>query len=160
MHDFEESKKIGKKGEEIFRKNFLEFLGFKFRDVSDKQAYQIMGIDFKTEIGQYEIKANYKDNENLLIEECSKIEHGKLEPNGWFYTTKARMIVFVSNETETMIFLPLTDEFRTYYESIKNDYRLFHNQSSRGKKTWRGAFRVIPFEALKNYISIYIHHNN
>jgi len=150
---FEEDQKRGKKGEQIFKEDYLDFLGIKYEDVSEDKAYQQEGFDFVTDIGNYEVKANYRDNQLLIFEEWYKHE----TVPGWIYTTQADVIVFVSLTTRTMIILPLTDRFRYEYEYIKLEVDLQINEPSAGhyQQKWTSSFRKIPFDMLTGYISAY-----
>ena len=82
--------------------------------------------DFLTKIGLYEIKLNYKDNKQLIIEEYTNINEklGKVSL-GWIYKTKADLVVSISKNTGAMVFLPMTTQFKEYYESIKESKKLF-----------------------------------
>ena len=155
---FTEDIKYGSLGEEIFRKNFLEFLNIKYINVTGYQQFQVIDADYLTKIGLYEIKLNYKDNKQLIIEDFTNCnEDLGVISMGWFYKTKADLIIFISKETKIMIFLPFTNIFKQYYENIKTQFELTLNKISINKNgsRWQSAFRRIPFDALNGYISIY-----
>lgn len=154
---FQENILYGKVGEDIFRKDFLEFLRINYEDVTGRQAFQIIDADFLTKIGLYEIKLNYKDNKQLFIEEYTNInEELNFISMGWVYKSKADLIVFISKQTRNMIFLPFTKNFKQHYENIKNSFTLYKNKvSEHNGKKWQSAFRIIPFSSLNGYISFY-----
>ena len=153
---FKDDIKKGKVGERIFIEDFLDFLNIGFEDVSDKQAFQTEDTDFLSGIGSCEVKSNYRDNNELIIEEYTNINESLgRKSRGWYYKSTAKTLVFVSSKTRTMIILPFTDEFKEKYEEIKERYPLRRNRiSERGKSKWQSAFRVIPLEALSGYYSI------
>jgi len=150
---FEEDKKRGKEGEQIFKEDFLDFLGIKYDDVSEDKAYQQEGFDFVTDIGNYEVKANYNDNQLLIFEDWYKHE----TVLGWLYTTQADVIVFVSMKTRTMIFLPFTERFKKHYKYIRENTKLIKNRPTRDANgnQWVSAYRKVPFDMLAGYISVY-----
>jgi len=155
--DFIDDIAKGKIGETIFEKNFLNFLNINYKNVSGSQQYQIIDSDYLTQIGTYEIKTNYKDNQTLIFEEYTNINEllGKIS-FGWIYKSKADLIVFISKLTETMIFLPMTEKLKEHYELIKNNFELIYNKISVNKNSkWQSAFRIIPFSSLNEHISIY-----
>jgi len=149
--------KKGKEGEKIFVEDFLEFMKIKFNDVSGEQKFQIMDTDYTSQLGMYEIKANYKDDGKIYIEEYTNYnkELGPIK-EGWFFKTKADTLVFVSKATRTMIIIPFTGEFKNHYEKIKQKYPLKLNAVSvRGKSKWQSAFRCIPLSELEGFYSEY-----
>jgi hypothetical protein len=156
--DFISDIKKGKIGEDIFIEDFLNFLNIKYEDVTGSQGFQIIDSDFLTKIGLYEIKTNYKDDEFLIIEEytnCNEL-YGK-KSFGWFYKTKADLLIFISKKTRTMIFLPFTEKFKNHYSLIRKKTELIKNKVTvYGDKKWQSAFRKIPLELLNGYISIYM----
>jgi predicted GIY-YIG superfamily endonuclease len=75
---------------------------------------------------------------------------------GWIYKTKADLIVFISKKTRKMIFLPFNEKFKSYYKHIRANTELIKNKISvHNNKKWQSAYRKVPFELLKGYISIY-----
>jgi len=155
---FAEDIKYGSLGEEIFRKNFLEFLNIKYINVTGCQQFQVIDSDYLTKIGLYEIKLNYKDNKRLIIEDYTNYnENLGVISKGWFYKTKADLIIFISKETKIMIFLPFTDSLKQHYENIKEQFKLIPNRISVGKygNRWQSAYRIIPFNVLNGFISVY-----
>jgi len=157
MRDFKTDIAYGNKGIEIFKTDFLEFLNINYTDVTNCQQFQVIDTDFLTKIGLYEIKLNYKDDEYLIIEEYTNI-NSELCPisKGWFYKTKADLIISISKNTRTMVFLPFTEKFKEYYELNKNNYSLFKNRLTiKDDKKWQSAFRKLPFSFFNGYISIY-----
>ena len=155
--EFGSDLKIGKIGERIFIEDFLEFLDFSYINVTDMQGFRIMDGDILTKFGLYEIKANYKDDCKLVIEEYSNINtnYSSLS-KGWFYTSKADVFVFVSKKTRSMIILPATKLLRSHYEKIKTYYSLIYNKPTRHNGyIWQSAFRRIPLIALDGYFAIY-----
>lgn len=147
----------GKIGETIFINDFLDFLKIKYENVTEKQSFQIIDSDFLAKIGTYEIKTNYRDDKILIIEEYTNINE-ILAPvsMGWFYKSKADILVFISKNTRTMILLPFTDEFKRHYETIKEKFALCKNKiSQHNGRQWQSAFRRIPLEALSGYFSMY-----
>ena len=151
---FEEDKKRGKSGEQIFKEDFLDFLGIHYDDVTGCQQFQVIDTDYLTKIGTYEVKANYKDNKILIFEDWSNLEY---RTYGWIYKTTADLIVFVSKKTRTMIFLPFTDRFKAHYKYIRENTELIRNRPTRAANgnVWVSAYRKVPFDMLDGFISIY-----
>ena len=149
--------KRGVYGEDIFRAEFLDFLGIEYIDVTGCQQFQVIDTDFKTKIGMYEIKTNYKDNRQVIFEEYTNINK-KLCPisYGWFYKSKADLLIFISKKTHTMVFIPFTQKMKEHYEQIKNNFKLWHNKVSfKGHKKWQSAYRRIPLKSIAGYYSMY-----
>jgi hypothetical protein len=154
---FEDDKIKGKVGEDIFKKDFLEFLEIDYVDVTGCQQFQVIDSDFKTKIGTYEIKNNYKDNGKIIIEEYTNINEslGKIS-FGWFYKSKADLLVFISKDTRVMILIPFNEKFKKYYEETKEETPLIKNKYSYSKTNrWQSAFRIIPLDLIKGYYSKY-----
>lgn len=157
MVNFENDIKKGKIGEIIFKEDFLDFLNIKYEDVSMCQSFQLLDTDFLSKIGMYEIKTNYQDNKKIIIEEFTNINED-LAPisKGWFYKSKANLIVFISKKTRVMVFIPFTDSFKKHYDTIKTDFELIKNKVSEyNNRKWQSAFRIIDFDAIKGYYSFY-----
>ena len=144
----------------------LEYIGFGNEndgniskiDISTlKSKAQVIDTDFKSRIGTYEVKLNYKDDKHLIIEDYTNINEnlGRVS-KGWFYKTQSDLVVFISKKTRVIVILPFTEAFKNHYESIKNNYKLIRNQiSTKGSSKWQSAFRRIPLEALTGYYSMY-----
>jgi len=159
MNDFFQDIASGKVGEDIFKQDFLDFLNIEYEDVTNCQKFQIIDSDFLAKIGLYEIKTNYKDDDKIVIEEYTNINEklGKIN-YGWFYKTKADILVFASKATRTMIFIPFGEKFKNHYESIKDNHNLIHNQISvnyKNNSKWQSAFRKIELSSIKGYYSKY-----
>ncbi len=158
LTNFENDIKYGKPGEDIFAEDFLNFLGVKYENVTGKQGFRIIDTDFSSFIGNYEIKTNYKDDKNIIIEEFTNINenYGPIS-YGWFYKSKCDTLVFLSKNTRTMILIPFTNEFKAHYEKIKAGYDLKWNnisQNNQGDK-WQSAYRRIPLDAMNGYFAFY-----
>lgn len=147
----------GKIGENIFIEDFLNFLNIHYLDVTGSHGFQIIDSDFLAKIGRYEIKANYKDDKQIIIEEYTNINTAlSPESMGWFYKSKADMIVFISKDTRTMILLPFTDAFKKHYESIKDKFLLNRNKiTEHNGRKWQSAFRRISLESIDGYFAFY-----
>jgi len=147
----------GRIGECIFMNDFLNFLNIKSMDVSNESSYQRIDSDFDTTSGLYEIKMNYKDNGLLCFEEFTNVNKDLGEiSKGWMYKSKAKFIVFVSKDSHTMLILNFNDDFKKFYETIKDNYKLNHNKITvHENKSWQGAYRWIPVKIIKQYLSIY-----
>lgn len=159
---FEMSISKGKLGELIFKEDFLEFLGIKYKDVTGCQQFQIIDTDYIANIGgTYEIKASYKDDKALIIEDYTNYqpELGRQERRsiGWIEKSTANLIIFISSSSRVMVFLPMTQRFKIYYFSIRERFPLKRNKPTikRDGSTWQSAYRKLPFSALSGYISIY-----
>lgn len=155
--DFHSDINRGKVGETIFKRDFLEFLDIDFIDVTGCQQFQIIDTDFRAKIGNYEIKTNYKDDRQIIIEEYTNINeaYGKLS-YGWLYKTKADLVVFLSKRTRVMVMIPWNDEFKDHYELIKEKYQLLKNKpTTYGNDKWQSAFRRINLGDIKGYYSMY-----
>ena len=147
----------GKIGESIFINDFLNFLRIKFQDVTGVHGFRVIDADYLAKIGLYEVKANYKDDKHIVIEEFTNLNEG-LGPKstGWFYKSKADVIVFISKDTRAMILVPFTDEFKAHYERIKNKYELRCNKvSERNGRRWQSAFRKIPLDEINGYFAYF-----
>jgi len=156
--DFKQDIKRGKVGELIFQEDFLEFLGINYEDVTGRQQFQAIDQDFLGSIGTYEIKTNYKDNDQIIIEEFTNSNEAfGPKSMGWFYKSKADILVCISKDTRMMILIPFTPAFKEHYETIKDDYELLSNRPSEGKngRKWQSAFRRIPLEAIAGYYAKY-----
>jgi hypothetical protein len=147
----------GKIGETIFKEDFLEFLNIKYEDVTGCQQFQVIDSDFLSKVGLFEIKANYKDDKKIIVEEYTNVNAnlGKISC-GWWYKSKADLIIFVSKATRTMIFMPFTQSVKDHYESIKDKYELIKNvPSQKDGRHWQSAFRKICLDDMKGYFSYY-----
>ena len=154
--EFTEDIKKGEIGETIFKEDFLEFLGLRYINIA--HSFQVIDGDFLLGSNKkYEIKSNYKDDGQIIIEEYSNYNKGlgSVTP-GWFYRSKADIIVFISKNTRTMIFLPFTEEFKQYYKNISSQYELHYNRISyHDGNLWQSAFKKIPLFVLKGFYSVY-----
>lgn len=147
--------RFGKSGTNIFVEDFLEFKGLHYFDVQSNKKYQLIDVDYVVkDSGLYEVKTNYKDDGFIIIEECSTAP-GIYD--GWFYKTKADIIVFISKQTRTMIFLQFTDMFKQHYKTIRyGDNKLIVNKPTYYEgKYWQSAYRKIPLSDIKRFYSIY-----
>ena len=147
----------GKVGESIFIEDFLKFLHIEYMNVTGCQQFQIVDSDFIAKIGTYEIKMNYKDDKKIIIEEYTNINK-TLGPisKGWFYKSKADIIVFISKDTNVMVLLPFTEQFKKHYELIKDKYELrLNGYSTNGNNKWQSAFRRIDLDAISGFYSMY-----
>jgi len=149
----------GKVGEDIFERDFLNFLGIKYINVANCQKFQVQDIDMNTDIGTYEIKANYKDDKQIIIEEFTNINENLCAiSKGWLYKSKADLLVFVSKETRVMVIIPFTSAFKKHYESISGKFTLRWNKitidKNNGRK-WQSAIRFIPLSELEGWYSFY-----
>ena len=147
----------GKPGERIFLEDFLIFLGIKYKDVTGCQQFQVIDTDFITNIGKYEIKTSYKDNKKIIIEDFTNV-NSNLGPisYGWINKSKADLMVFVSKKTRTMVFLPFTKHFKKFYHNNKDRWKLQWNEISEHKgRKWQSAFRSVPFDGIKGFLSEY-----
>jgi hypothetical protein len=139
----------GKIGEEIFAEDFLKFLNINFEDVTGNQGFRIIDADFLAKIGLYEIKTNYKDDQKIIIEEYTNINTNLgVISYGWFYKSKADMLVFISKTTRTMILIPFND--------IKENFTLIRNSISiKNNCKWQSAFRKIPLSSVNGFFAYY-----
>lgn len=118
---FASSIKKGKVGEEIFKRDFLDFLGFDYEDVSNTQSFQIKGTDFIFPLGMVDVKGSYKTKKGtIILEEYTNVA---LLKYGWFDTSEAIMFIFVDPQTRHMVFIQTT--IHSIYGITKIDYR-FH----------------------------------
>lgn len=157
MLNFIQDIEKGRVGEDIFRKEFLDFLKVKYKDVTNCQAYQIIDSDFLSDIGLIEVKSNYKDNNQLIIETYTNCNLSLGAKSwGWVYKSKADLIVFISVKTHTMVFLPFNDKFKRHWTVIKGQTVAKRNNiTEHNGKLWQSSFRIVPFNLLDGYISIY-----
>lgn len=157
MLDFKKDIAKGKIGEDIFIDDFLNFLNIKYKDVTGCQQFQAIDSDFLTSIGTYEIKLNYKDNRKIIIEEYTNINENLCKLSyGWFYKSKADLLVFISKQSRTMVLVPFNESFKKHYEEIKEESALIRNKITQhnGNK-WQSAFRIIPLDLLSGYYSMF-----
>lgn len=157
LTNFKDDIKKGIVGESMFKTDFLEFLNINFEDVTESKEYQAIDSDIKSAMGLYEIKTNYKDDDSIIIEEYTNIDL-ECGPKiyGWFYKSKADMIVFISKRTRTMILIPFTDKFKSHYLEIKENYDLIRNKVSVSEdRQWQSAYRRIPLKSIEGYYSKY-----
>lgn len=157
MLDFKKDIAKGKIGEDIFIDDFLNFLSIKYKDVTGCQQFQAIDSDFLTSIGTYEIKLNYKDNRKIIIEEYTNINESLCKISyGWFYKSKADLLVFISKQSRTMVLIPFNEAFKKHYEEIKEKSDLIRNKITQynGNK-WQSAFRIIPLDLLSGYYSMF-----
>jgi len=154
---FDKDVKRGKIGEDIFKEDFLDFLNIKYIDVTQEQGFQVIDSDFLVKVGKYEVKTNYKDDKHLIIEEYTNIneELGPIKL-GWFYTSQADVIAFVSKDSRTIILLPFTEKFKQHYINIRENFKLHLNRISyRNNIKWQSAYRRIPLIAINGFFAIY-----
>lgn len=154
---FEKDLARGKVGEQIFIEDFLDFLNIQYEDVTSSQGFQVIDSDYLAKIGLYEIKTNYKDDKMLIIEEYTNCDekYGKIRL-GWFYKSKADMLVFISKETRAMILVPFNKKFKSHYEKVKNNFTLKRNKiSEHNGQFWQSAYRRVPLKALDGYFAYY-----
>lgn len=148
----------GQPGEALFEAEFLNFLGIRYRNVAGVQAFQAQDVDLDTSIGTYEIKSNYKDNKQIIIEEFTNHnpKYGNIT-QGWFYKTKADLLVCVSVKTGMMVLVPMTADFKCHYEEIKEQQPLIINKPTRKNNgsMWQSAFRFIPLHTIDGFYSFY-----
>ena len=154
---FQEDIARGKPGELIFKQDFLDFLGIEYVDVTGCQQFQVIDTDYLTKIGTYEIKANYKDNGRIIIEDFTNInENFGPVKKGWFYKSNADLLIFISKATRIMIFIPFTENFKRHYEQIKDSFNLKRNRISQwNNRRWQSAFRYVPLKEITGYYSMY-----
>jgi len=158
--DFDDDRNKGLIAENIFENDYLSFFNIPFKDVSKNPAYQKKDIDYVVAGGKgYEVKNNYKDDEKLFIEDYADYnEELGIKKEGWWYKSEANWIVFVSDETRTMIFLKRTKQLYDRYEEIKENYQLhsyttsYRNDSD---STWQSAFRVVPLSEFEGFYSFH-----
>jgi len=156
---FEESIAKGRIGELIVKTDFLDFLNIKYQDVTGCQQFQVIDTDYLATIGgRLEVKSNYKDKKELVIEEYTdyRPEINKMSL-GWFEKTQANLIIFVSPATRAMVFMPMTQRLKVHYWSIRNNYQLNRNIVTANKYNdkWQSAYRRVPFSALRGFLSVY-----
>jgi len=138
----------------------LEHLRINYLNVTGCQQFQVIDVDYWASIcGRIEVKNSYKDDQVLILEDYHdyRPEVGSVRP-GWFFTSKADLIVFVSDKTRTMVFLPMSVRLKEHYKTIRDQYGLCQNDPSKDFKSgnsWRSAFHRIPFSALEGFLSIY-----
>ncbi len=158
LTNFDDDIKRGKLGEDIFAQDFLQFLNINYENVTNKQGFMVIDTDFASLVGSYEIKTNYKDDKQIIIEEYTNINkaYGPISL-GWFYKSKCDILVFISKETRAMILIPFTPEFKSAYEHIKENYKLNFNSVSQNRTGdhWQSAYRRIPLQAISGYFAFY-----
>ena len=156
--DFYSDIQKGKTGEQIFIDDFLNFLNIQYNDVTGCQKFQIIDSDFVSKIGVYEIKLNYKDDNKIIIEEYTNINPSLSKISlGWFYKSKADILIFISKETRVMIMIPFNEKFKKHYENIKNNFELTRNFISTGRNgnQWQSAYRKIDLNSISGFYSKY-----
>lgn len=156
--NIEESKVRGYKAQRIVEQDLFQFLNIQYTDCADDRTYQIMGLDLNTIIGKVEVKGSYRDDEHIIIEEWWNCNPG-YGPcrEGWWKSTQADTIVFVSPKTRTHIILSMTPETRTRFEAVKNNYPEIRNSPSiaDGGKCWQSSYRRIPLSVFCGLYAVY-----
>lgn len=157
MTSFEKDVKTGNKGEKIFYNYMIKRYDPKsLIDTTSIPKFQKEDIDYvlyndEDDYKTFEIKANYKDNDCIVVEEYTNYDE-KLGPisYGWIVKTKAQYLVFVSINTGTMILIDCK-KFKDRYVEIGKKYELFLNQQSiyTSGKIRQGAYKVIPLDEFK-----------
>jgi len=151
--------KKGKIGELIFQEDFLEHLNINYRDVTGCQSFQVIDTDYLASIGgKIEVKTNYKDDKQIIIEDYTHIDLENHEVcYGWIFESKANLFAFVSKNTRTIVFLPNTDQFKSHYIKVvrKKTDLIMNRPTVKGNNVWRSAFRKVPFDYLRGFISVY-----
>lgn len=156
---FEKDVKTGNKGEKIFYEYMIKrYDPTTIINTTSIPKFQKEDIDYvlykdEEDYKTFEIKANYKDNDMLFIEEFTNYNES-LGPisYGWVVKTKADYVVFVSISTSTMIFMKWKG-FKKRYLEIGKKYNLIKNQNSiyASGNIRQGAYKIIPlyeFEGL------------
>lgn len=145
--DFKTSIKKGKIGEEIFKQDFLDFLGFDYEDVSETQSFQIKGTDFVFPLGSVDVKNSYNTNKGtIIIEEYTNVATKK---PGWFDTSESVMFIFVDQHTRHMCFVPNTPELHNWYNANKEQFKHRHNRMSYSATgQWQSSFRVVELKYI------------
>ena len=154
---FYETVNKGKNGEEIFEEDFLKPLKIKYQNVTKCQQFQIIDTDFGSIAGRYEIKLSYNDDNFICIEDWSNynLDFGE-QKLGWWYTTEADVVIFISKVTRMMILLPINEIAKRHYENIKEKYELIKNRVSFAKNyKWQSAFRKVSLEDFGGHYLIY-----
>ncbi len=157
MINFIETIQKGKAGEQIFKEDFLEFLKINYVDVTGCQRFQAIDSDYLSKVGLFEIKTNYKDDKHIFIEEYTNINK-RLGPIslGWWYKTRADLLVFISKATRTMVLIPYGEDIKNHYEAIKDNYDLRWNRiTEHNGNKWQSAFRKVSLDDLCGYYSFY-----
>ena len=147
--DYFESIEEGKIGEQIFIEDYFEKRNIEYHDVRiGIPSYQKDDIDFKEKKSNktWEIKCNYKDDEQIYIETMHNTDEtlGEIKV-GWIETCKADEIVFVCEKNRTMIFIEVK-KLKEKYEEIKDNYPEIPNkvtEKNNGRKN-KSSFKVIP----------------
>jgi hypothetical protein len=145
----------GKPSEELFQQ-WATLHNLKIQDVRDDTEYRNKDIDFILTIRStrtIDVKKSLDDDEfHIPIQEYKDVETQWL---GWFYRSEADCICFADVPTRTLVFLSMTPEMKSYYETIKDRFELLRNKpTKKGNRTWQSAFRVIPMVELKQFIVV------
>lgn len=145
--DFSTSIKKGKIGEEIFKQDFLDFLGFDYEDVSGTQSFQIKGTDFVFPLGQVDVKNSYNTNKGtIILEEYTNVAIKKL---GWFDTSESVMFIFVDQHTRHMVFIPNTPKLHEWYNANRTVFQHRYNKVSfSASGQWQSSFRVVDLKYI------------
>lgn len=161
MKDFESSKVIGKIGEEKAIE-ILKRMGYTVWDVRGKKEFQFKDIDFRVNrrinnIGknvysvdspfvELEIKTDRKisKTENIFLElstykryEKSEFERDKsnkkYKENGWYFKTKADVIMYYDLNNDFFYFLHM-QKLREFYNRIRinKNFKIYHNLEDGG----------------------------
>ena len=135
----------GSIGVRIFLRRIVKNQKYDTPPMCDKEKYDILHCGTR-----YEIKATYKDDGMICVEEWYDFTKAK---KGWIVTSESDYIVFVSTETENMVIYPtqlLRGWYKKNYQWIKKDYALIKNKASLGiyGDIWTGAYRKIPMDII------------
>ncbi len=140
----------GKAGEKIFEE-YLRNNNFKYNNVTRQHK-----TDFIVNGTVYEVKANYKDNDILIIETVSDdgilSGTGQLK-RGWWYTSTANYFVFISLATHVLIQVPNNEETKELFREIRSKYAERKNKNSfdDNGNEWQSWHIPVPLKEFEGY---------
>ena len=160
--DFSRDVLRGKSGELLFKRDFLDHLMIDYKDVTGDKSSQKIGIDFITSAGSYEVKSIFTDVRLkrlwLPFEEYSNYRRDcGLITDGWFKTTEADILVFAMVKRGSLIFVPLSKDFKRYYNKVlvKKTKFVLGDKSVKGDNEWYSAYRKVFLRDIRGYYSHY-----
>lgn len=147
MSNFNNSKKIGKKGESATI-NYYTWQGLNVIDVSENKDFQKMDIDLIVDDEYIEVKTQSSiANNNTITLELEVNYDDFLINQGWFNTTEANKLVFYDKNSNTAYEID-TKELRDIYDKYKNDVSIYYFDED--YKTSKLAFMDIDFVKSKS----------
>lgn len=171
INDWEKCKKIGKKGEEIvkadflmiFKKQLLDFMTVQTVDFIEDAETQKRGIDGKIGVSKFTYDTKFRRPTNFekvdILIEVSHNYGGKKYP-GWFYKCKCDVVGYFWYNDDYSYFtegyLINLEKFRKWFMKRKDYFETKIAHSKRGENYWSTKNKVVPIEQIPNSCICYV----